>query len=72
MSNCFHCKLCEKSNKNKSKKKHLNCQYHQSLTKRIISRYYVGNPDFLHIEDLLENYVNIYIKKFELYLVICK
>ena len=54
----FDCKLCYKSNKIKSKKKHLNSQYPQVLTKSIISRYYVTNPDCLHIEGILKNHGN--------------
>ena len=36
MSDCFHRKLCDKSIKIKSKKKHLNSQNHQVLTKSTI------------------------------------
>ena len=35
MSDCFNCKLCDKSIKIKSKKKHQNSQYHENLTKSI-------------------------------------
>ena len=38
MSDYSFCKLCDKSIKVKPKKKYLNCQYHQSLTKSKISR----------------------------------
>ena len=72
MSYYFNCKLCDKSNEIKSKKKHLNSQYHKTLSVSIISRYSVTNPDFLHIENLLKNYVLDYNKKFAFYLIICK
>ena len=36
MSDSFHCELCDKSIKIKSKKRHLNSQYHKSLTRIII------------------------------------
>ena len=72
MSNYFHCELCDKSNKIRSKKKHLNSQYHKSLTKSIIRKYTVENPSFLHIEDTLKNFVDEYNKKFELYSILCK
>ena len=72
MGDCFNCKLCHKSVKIKSKKKHLNSQYHKSLSMKIISRYSVTNPDFLHIEFILKNYVLDYKKKFAFYLIICK
>ena len=52
MSDYFHCKLCDKSIKIKSKKKYLNSQYHQALTKSIISRYYITNPNFPDVEDI--------------------
>ena len=57
MSDYFNCKLCDKSIKTKSKKKHLNSQYHKSLSMSIISRDSVTNPDFLHIESILKNYI---------------
>ena len=72
MSNYFHCELCDKSIKFRSKKKHLNSQYHKSLTMSIICKYTVENPSFLHIEDMLKNFVDEYNKKFEFYLILCK
>ena len=65
-------KLCDKSLEIKSKKKHLNSQYHKSSCMSIISRYSVTNPDFLNIDNILKNYVLEYIKKFAVYLNICK
>ena len=56
----YYCKLCDKSIKIKSKKKHLNSSYHQFLTNCIISRCYVTNPNFLYIEDILKKYVDEY------------
>ena len=72
MSDHFNCKLCDKSIKIKSKKKHLNSQYHKSLSTSIISIYSVTNPDFLHIDNVLTNYVLDYNKKFAFYTIICK
>ena len=72
MSDYFHCVLCDKSFKNKSKKIHLYSQYHQFLTRSIISKYYVTNPSFLPIEDIIKKYVKLYNKKFEFYLIICE
>ena len=72
MSDCFNCKLFDKSIEIKSKKKHLNSQYHQALTKSIISRYYITNPNFVDVEDILKKYVYNYKKKFGFYLIICK
>ena len=46
-------------------------QHHQTLTESIISRYYVINPNYLDIEDILKKYVNDYIEKIVLYLNIC-
>ena len=56
---------CDKPTENKSEKRHIYSRYHQSLTKSINSRYYVTNPNFLHIEDILLKYVDFYNKKFE-------
>ena len=72
MSDYFHCELREKSIKIRSKKKHLNSKNHKSLTKSIICKYTIENPSFLHIENILKNYVNDYNKKFEFYLISCK
>ena len=62
MNGYFHCDLCDKSIKVKSKKKQLISQYHKSLTKSIICEYTVKNPTFLHIEDILKNLLKIIIK----------
>ena len=72
MSKYFIRKLCDKSIKIKSKKKHLNSQYHKSITMCIFSRYSVKNPDFLHIEKIIKNYILDYDKKLAFYIVICK
>ena len=72
MSNYFHCELCDRSLKIRSKKRHLNSQYHKSLTTSIISKYTVENPSFLHMKDILKYYVDDYNKKFVLYTIICK
>ena len=58
MSEYFHCELCDRSIKIKSKKKHSNSQYHKSLTMNIICNYTVKNPSFLHVEDILKNFVD--------------
>ena len=71
MSKYFHCELCDKSIKIRSRKKHLNSQYHKSLTESIISKYTVENPSFFHMEDILKNYVDDYNKKFEFYSILC-
>ena len=57
MSDYFHCELCDKSIKIRSKKKHLNSQYHKSLTSSLICKYTIKNPSFLHVEDILKNFV---------------
>ena len=68
----YYCKLCDKSVKIKSKKKHLNSQLHKNLDKQVINRNGVENPDFIQIENILKNYARDYNKKFEFYMVICK
>ena len=72
MSDCFHCKFCDKSIKIKSKKKHLKSLNHKSLSISTNSRYRVINPDFLHKESILKNYVLEYTKKIAFHLIICK
>ena len=71
MSN-YYCQLCDKSIKFSSKKKLLNSKYHKSLSDRFICKYTVKNPNFLHIEDIIKNFVNDYNKKFEFYINFCK
>ena len=72
MSNYFHCELCDKSIKMRSKKRHLNSANHKSLNRSIICKYTVENPSFFHMNDILKKYVDDYNKKFELYIIICK
>ena len=72
MSDYFHCDLCDKSIRIRSKKKHLNSQSHKSLTRSIICKYTVENPSFFHMNDILKKYVDDYNKKFEFYLISCK
>ena len=62
MNDYFHCHLCDKSIKIRSKKKHLNSQYHKPLTESIIRKYTVKSPTFLHLEDILKNFVDDYKK----------
>ena len=52
MSDYFHCKLCDKPIKFKSKNKHSKSPHHQTLTNCIISRYCVTNPVFSNMEDM--------------------
>ena len=72
MSDYFICKLCDKSIRINSRKKHLNSLHHKSLSMSEISKYSVINPDFLNIDNILKNYVLEYNKKFVFYLIICK
>ena len=72
MSDYFHCDLCDKSIRIRSKKKHLNSQSQKSLTRGIICKYNVENPSYLHMNDILKKYVDDYNKKFVLYIIICK
>ena len=65
MSEHFNCMLCDKPNKYKSKKKHLNSQYHQALTKSIISRYHITNPNFLDVEGIFKNMLENILKDFD-------
>ena len=62
MIEIFHCELCDRSIEIKSKKKHLNSQNLSSLTRSIICKYTVKNPNFLHVEDTLKNFVDDYKK----------
>ena len=68
----FHCKFCDNWIKIKSKKKNLNSQYHQALTKSIISRYFITNLNSLDLEDILKKYFSDYNKKNGLISKICK
>ena len=72
MSNYFYCEWCDKSVNIKSKKKHLNSRYHKSLTNKIIHRINIKNPTFLQIQNILQEHVDDYNKKFEFYLIYCR
>ena len=71
MSEYFNFKLCDKSIKIKSKKKHLNSTNRKYLSDSIIFRYIIQNPDFLKIDNTLKIYILDYNKKFEYYRIIC-
>ena len=72
MSEYFNCKLCDKPNKIKPKKKHLNSTNHKYLSNSIIFRYIFQNPDFLKKDNTLKNYVFDYNKNFEYCTILCK
>ena len=72
MSDYFHCDLCDKLIKIRSNKRHLSSHNHKSLTRSIICKYTIENPSFFHINDILQNYVDDYNKKFEFFLIYCK
>ena len=72
MSDYFNCKVCDKSFKIKSNKKHINSLNHKSISMSIICRYRVTSPHFLDIENILKDYILDYNKKIEFYLIICK
>ena len=72
MSNHFHCELCDISVNIKSKKRHINCRAHRSLTNKIIYKSNIKNPNLLQIENILQERVDDYNKKFEFYLIYCK
>ena len=50
----YYCNICHKTIELKYKMKHLNTQLHRDLSKSVVNRYWVKNPTFLEIEDLLE------------------
>ena len=69
--NCyFQCDLCDESIKIRSKK-HLNSQYHKSLTRSLICKYTVTNSSFLHVEAILKIFVDDYNKNFEFFIIFC-
>ena len=65
MSDYFNCKLCDKSIRIKSKKKHTNSFNYKYLSDSKIFRYIIQNPDFLKKDNTLKNYVLDYNKKLE-------
>ena len=62
MSESFDCKICDKSIKIKSKKKHLRSQQHYFFDKNIVDRYCVKNSDFTQIENILQKHFLEYNK----------
>ena len=72
MSGYFICKVCDKSIKIKSKKKHLNSLNHKTLSMSVICKNSVTSPDFLHAEKILKkimflitiknlNFIHLYV-----------
>ena len=54
----YYCKVCDRSVKIKSKKKHLNSQTHKNIDDReVIRRYRIENPDFFQVENILKKYI---------------
>ena len=68
----YYCDICDKTIKLRCKKKHLNTTLHKSLSRSIINRYCVKNPEFLQLENILNKYVRDYCKKFAFFIVSCK
>ena len=67
----YSCNVCDKANKLKYKRKHLNTKSHRALSMSINKTYCIKNPQFFEIEEILKKYVNIYNKKFALSLIVC-
>ena len=72
MSEHYDCKICDKSIKIISKKKHLDSKEQYFSDKNTVARYYIKNPDFFQIENLLQSYVLNHDKKFGLYSFMCQ
>ena len=72
MNGYFRCDICDQSIKIRPRNRHLNSKNHKSLTNTIVCNYNIENPSFLHIENILKNYVDDYNKKFVSFLIFCK
>ena len=63
----YYCDICDKTIELRYIKKHLNTRKHKYLSRSIINRYCVKNPEFLQIENKLNKYIRDYRKKFDFF-----
>ena len=67
----FYCKLCDKTINLKTKHKHLKSKKLNYLEDFIIMRYIVENPDITQPNEIMQKYIDIHSKKYNLYQVRC-
>ena len=58
----YYCDICDRTIKLKYINKHLNTRLHSDLSTSVVNRYYVKNPAFLEIEDIVKKHVYDYKK----------
>ena len=68
----YYCNFCDKTNKLKHKKKHLNAKSHFDLSESVINKYCVKNRELIDIEKILQNHVKNSNKRFEFHHILCK
>ena len=68
----YYCNICDKTIKMRSKKKHLVSKFHKRLYYSFFIRFWIRNPEFLKIEDILKKRVDEYQKTFEYFVIICE
>ena len=71
----FYCQHCDKNINNKFKKKHMKSKIHLYMHKNIvINKHNIGDVYFSNFENVIQEYINDYNKKFNLFsiLIRCK
>ena len=68
----YYCDTCDRTIKLRSKKKHLNTNLHRTYSNCIRNRYYIKNPEFFQIENILNKHISDYLKRFEFFIIICE
>ena len=63
----YHCKLCDKLLRYEIKDEHFKSNCHKFFELFTITRYFVGNPNFINLSDIMKKYVDIHNKKYSFF-----
>ena len=67
----YHCNICDKTIKLRSKNKHLKSITQNELEKSIHITHSIDNPKFFDVNDIYKDFTNIHNKKYYFYSVKC-
>ena len=68
----YFCEVCDKTINLKSKKIHLISKSHDYLSRSVVNRYYVKNPELVKIKEILQKHMNDYNNKFGFFYIVCE
>ena len=67
----YFCNTCDKTIKLGYKKRHLNSKIPKTYSDCIVDRYYVENPEFFQIPNILAKHISDFSKKFDFFTIRC-